>query len=246
VYVKHYVSTNVVTATGETPINDAQKLMQDHRLRHLPIVEDGILIGIVTEDKIREASASLVASQNVRGSAQNLGQMNVRDVMKGNVPSVAPDTTVEDALAIGRAHHLGVVPVVVGQNYLVGIANMVDLYRMELEARRFGEKGTRLHLYGCSRGGPLFKEVLGIIERREIKVLCMLRATPRDGDEDHWILHLDTRDVIELMGHEILHLDIDGAEELVGELRAKGYDVEARPPVIPRQCDIAMLDVLSE
>ena len=245
-YVKHYMSTNVTTATGETPINDAQKLIHDHKLQSLPVVEDGRLVGIVTRDRIREASASPVASQNGRGIGQRLVNMKVSDVMEAGVVSVAPDTTVEDALAIGRAHRLGVIPVVVGQNYLVGIANMVDLYRMELEARRFGEKGTRLHLYGCSRGGPLFKEVLGIIERREIKVLCMLRGTPRDGDEDHWILHLDTRDVIELMGHEILHLDIDGAEDLVGELRAKGYDVEARPAVIQRQCDIDIPDVLSE
>jgi hypothetical protein len=209
-------------------------------------VEGNTLVGIVTEGKIREARASIIASGNVRRIARYLAKIKVGDVMERDVLAVTPDTTVEDALAIGRAHRLGVIPVVVGQNYLVGIANMVDLYRMELEARCFGEKGTRLHLYDCSPGGHLFEEVLNIIEKREVKVLCMLRATPRHIGEVHWIIHLDTRDVIELMGHQILHLDIDGANELVGELRAKGYDVEARPAVIPRQCDIDILDIPSE
>lgn len=245
-YVKEYMSTNVITVTGDTSIKDAQKLMRDHKLQRLPVVEGSRLVGIVTECKISEARASLIASRNVRGIARHLAKMKVSDVMEGDVPSVTPDATVEDALAIGRAHRFGVIPVVVGQNCLVGIANMVDLYRMELEARCFGERGTRLHLYGCSPGSHLFEELLNIIEKREVKVLCTLRATPRNSGEDHWIIHLDTKDVIELMGHQILHLDIDGANELLEELRAKGYDVEARPAVIPHECDIDILDIPSE
>jgi len=64
-YVKEYMSTNVITCTPDTLVLDAQKLMDMHNIRRLPVVDKGKLIGIITQDRIREVSPSPATSLTV-------------------------------------------------------------------------------------------------------------------------------------------------------------------------------------
>ena len=47
--VKDYMSTNVITVTPETTVMKALDLMKEHDIHRLPVVEDGKLVGLLTE-----------------------------------------------------------------------------------------------------------------------------------------------------------------------------------------------------
>lgn len=57
-YVKDWMTTDPIVVHPETPILEAQRIMKQRRIRRLPVVERGKLVGIVTYRDIMEASPS--------------------------------------------------------------------------------------------------------------------------------------------------------------------------------------------
>lgn len=56
-YVREYMSKAVITTGPETLIMDAQKLMHEHHIRRLPVVDSkGKLVGLITQDRLREVA----------------------------------------------------------------------------------------------------------------------------------------------------------------------------------------------
>lgn len=94
-YVKYYMSTNVITVNSDTLVYDAVKIMRERKIRRLPVVDDGKLVGIVTQDKIREITECQPTSLSMRELGGMVGIGKVRDIMEKNVMTVTPDTTVE-------------------------------------------------------------------------------------------------------------------------------------------------------
>ena len=56
--VKNWMTKDTITITAETMLPEAHKLMTDYRIRPLPVVKNGRLVGIVTRGDIRGAEAS--------------------------------------------------------------------------------------------------------------------------------------------------------------------------------------------
>jgi acetoin utilization protein AcuB len=225
-YIREYMNAEVVTITGDASIRDAQKLMNQHLIRRLPVMEGGKLVGIITQDKIRQVASSPVTSPSKRELEHLAGEMPVRDAMERNVVTIDPDTTVEDAISLGQEHQVGALPVVIGDNQLVGIVTTTDLYKITVQALGLGTEGPRIHIYECSKVGRRFGEVLDIINKRGIRIRSMFHITPPGVRREDCIIHLDTDDV----------------SDLLGELKVKGYIAHARPSVTPRYHNIVVRD----
>ena len=56
-YIREYMNPNVITVNSDTLIHNAEKIMRDHKIRRLPVVDKGKLVGIVTRDKIRRGNS---------------------------------------------------------------------------------------------------------------------------------------------------------------------------------------------
>ena len=52
VKVSEYMTSSVATAPPETPISEAANLMSQNRIRHLPVIQDGKLFGLVSSGDI--------------------------------------------------------------------------------------------------------------------------------------------------------------------------------------------------
>ena len=64
--VKDYMSTNVITVTPETTVMKALDLMKEHDIHRLPVVEDGKLVGLLTEELVAGHSPSMATSLSMR------------------------------------------------------------------------------------------------------------------------------------------------------------------------------------
>jgi acetoin utilization protein AcuB len=104
-----------VTITPEKRVGQALKLMSQHNIRHLPVVQDHRLVGWITSRDLREV---LLASM--------LEKITVGDVMVQAPIMVTPDTSVEEAARLVHEHKIGGMPVVEGER-LVGVITMMDL-----------------------------------------------------------------------------------------------------------------------
>lgn len=210
-YIKDYMTTDVITVNSDTLINDAQNIMRNKGIQRLPVVDKGRLVGLVTREKIKGVTVSPGTPLSVWELHYLLAKMKVSDVMEKEVKTVTPDMTLEETVTIGQSHGIGAFPVVKNKK-LVGIVTITDLYKVTSQVMGFGRPGVRLHIFEPGKAGRPMGEITGIINRLKVKIVSLVHVTPPGTGREDCIIHLDTED----------------AGKIINELRRKGYDVEER------------------
>jgi acetoin utilization protein AcuB len=120
--VKNRMSRPVVTVRQDADFQKALALMQEHRLRRLPVVDgEGRLVGIVVERDL------LVAAMRYLQSRVEVGDVMTRDVI-----TVGPDTDLVDVARTMLARKIGGLPVV-DEGRLVGIVTESDIFKRFVE-----------------------------------------------------------------------------------------------------------------
>jgi acetoin utilization protein AcuB len=117
------MTRNPKTVSPDDPLSFAAGILRENRFHHLPVVQGGKLIGILSDTDLRNASFTAIPTEREGGPA---GGRPVREAMRTEVWSVTPDDSVEDALLILTREKFGALPVLSG-DHLVGIITRTDL-----------------------------------------------------------------------------------------------------------------------
>ncbi len=138
--VADIMSEVVVTVTPDSSIGVAIVLMSEGGFRRLPVVEDGRLIGIVTDRDLRQATNSPLVLRERWYSDFLLDAIKVKSCMTPNPITVARTTPVLDVVRLLRQHKIGGLPVV-ENGAVVGIVTTTDVldYLIVLLEREQGE-----------------------------------------------------------------------------------------------------------
>jgi acetoin utilization protein AcuB len=134
----------VVSVSPGLSIQDALQLMRRKNIRRTPVVQDGRLIGIVSDKDLLYASPSDVTSLSIWEINYLLSNITVGEVMTGVVVTITEDTPIEEAARIMADNKIGGLPVVKNGG-IVGIITETDLFHILLEltgAREFGVRAT--------------------------------------------------------------------------------------------------------
>lgn len=126
-YVDRIMTRDVLQVAETTRVTQLAALMRDHRIRHLPVVRDGRLVGLVTSHDLERVSPSPVTTLSVGEANYLLGKLDAARVMRAQVVTCAPDTLVEQAARLLRQEKIGCLPVVEDGDKLVGIVTHEDL-----------------------------------------------------------------------------------------------------------------------
>lgn len=117
--VEKYMTTCPYFVTKDSPLLDAAKLMQSHKLRHLPVMYDNKVEGILTETDINL----------IRGiKSANIETLRVLDCYSPNAFCVSPTAKLDDVLNVMAENKYGCV-VVTDNDKLVGIFTWIDALR---------------------------------------------------------------------------------------------------------------------
>jgi acetoin utilization protein AcuB len=185
-----------VVAPGDT-IGDALSVARTQRIRHLPVVDAGRLVGIVTERDLRTAAPPVWAVQGEEVRAA-LATKHVGDVMGTNVITASPQTPIEDAAKLLYENRIGCLPIMEGEA-LVGILTESDLLRALVELFGASHPQTRLEIRMPNRAGELARvvRVIGIEHRTNIAGLIV---PPTEGDSySTAIVQLSTTDPLPIV-----------------------------------------------
>ena len=118
-WVKDVMNSHVITITSTESIRTAIRLMSENHISCLPVVDNDVFEGLITQKTIIQSLArEHVLSDTVR----------VHDQMLRTVLTVSPETSVWEASEIAHRKHLKWLPVLVGQT-IVGIITQTDLIR---------------------------------------------------------------------------------------------------------------------
>jgi acetoin utilization protein AcuB len=132
-YVERIMTRDLVTVTEKTKLARLSELMREHKLRHLPVVDDaGRLVGIVSHRDVQRAEPSPITTLDVGEVNYLLSKVTAGQVMHDDVVTASPEMLVEQAGCLMRDRRVGCLPVVDGDR-LVGILTGVDLIDFFLE-----------------------------------------------------------------------------------------------------------------
>jgi CBS domain-containing protein len=98
-------------------------------VRHLPVLEDGRVVGIVSQRDLLAASLSKALDFEARDRRTFLRSVDVGEVMSREVVTIAPEASLADAAALMLGRRIGCLPVVKPDGTLVGLVTETDLLR---------------------------------------------------------------------------------------------------------------------
>ncbi len=207
--VEKLMQANPTTVAPHDSFYHALTLIRQQGFRHLPVVEFGQLVGIVTDRDLRQAAPSSATSLEAHELHYLLDKLTVREIMTAKVITVSPDTPLEEAARLMLRHRIRGLPVLQG-GALVGILTDTDILRAIAEAMSLRDEQTRLELVLEDRPGA-FLEVCRIVQGQGGDIASMVTATAaHQGTEKR-----------------VVTLRLEGVrlEPLVRELEASGHVV---------------------
>jgi acetoin utilization protein AcuB len=210
-FIRDVMTTNVVTISSSTSLADARRIMDAHRIRRLPVVDKGRLVGVVSRDGLDKAGPSKLTTFSMHELSYLLTKITVREIMKTDLVTVPPDATVEEAVALAQAKKVGAL-LVVDAGRLVGITTTNDFfYKIANPILGIDKPGIRFSVHKWREIGDLQK-ILGIIAQFHAEIVTIYTMPHPDTGENDFVAHVRASDPVGLMD----------------ELRRSGYEVHER------------------
>ena len=126
---REWMTRNPITVTSKTTLPDAHKLMTEKKIRRLPVVDNGKLVGIITRGDVRGAEPSGATTLSIYELHYPLSKLTVGEIMTKHPMTVFPETPVYEAAQLMLQHKVAGLPVV-DDGRVVGILTESDIFRM--------------------------------------------------------------------------------------------------------------------
>jgi acetoin utilization protein AcuB len=202
---RDWMTRKLVTLSPEASVAEALTLCRERRIRHIPILEEGRLVGIVSDRDLRDASPALGDAQ--RASA--LQEIRVGDVMTREVSTADPQDSIENLAQEMYELKIGSLPVVaegpmvdeglaVAEEELLGIVTSSDVMRALVTLAGLPEPGCRIEVRAPNRAGIL-AEVAGKIQDLGVDIFSVLSDPDRRSGNRTMVFQLVTTDPSSVM-----------------------------------------------
>jgi CBS domain-containing protein len=132
--VKDWMTRDVVTIPPETTLPEVDHLMAEKRIRRLPVVKDGQLVGIITRSDAQSAEPSDAKWVSVWELNYLLSTLTIEKVMTPNPITISQDATIGETTQLMLEHKISSLPVVDNQGNIVGIITESDIFRLVARA----------------------------------------------------------------------------------------------------------------
>jgi acetoin utilization protein AcuB len=133
--IQEWMVKNPITVTKDRTLQECADLMKEHSIRHLPVVENQKLSGLVTESGLRQAFLAAMIKDL---------DLDIEDVMITDPITASANGEIEDAARIIYRNKIGGLPVVDSDDRLVGIITVVDLVAAFIELMGLLKSSSRI------------------------------------------------------------------------------------------------------
>ena len=116
------MSTNLITVPPSATLAEARTLLHDHKIHHLPVVDDKVLVGILSLTNVLAATDSFLRDDSSRIRATGI---QVSEVMVKDVATVDIRASLRQAALFLEKHQIGCLPVM-NDKELIGIITSTD------------------------------------------------------------------------------------------------------------------------
>jgi len=179
--VSEWMERKLITIDRKTTIQEAISLMKKHSIRHLPVIEEGRLVGLVTEGDMRQVFvASLIE------------ELSIDDVMIKDPITVKVDAEIDDAARLIHYNKIGGLPVVDEGQRLLGIITVADIMAAFIELMGVLKSSSRIDIV-LGQNPEAFEEVSRIISSRGGKIISVGMLPQSTRKENIYVFRLKKR-----------------------------------------------------
>lgn len=206
-FVAKRMTANPITVPPDTSVAAAKALLVKHKFRRLPVVKDGILLGIITDRDLREVAPSPATTLSKHEANYLLDKVLVRDIMKKPVLTINVEATIEEAALIMYREKIGGLVVVDDKAAVVGIITETDIFKCFVDVMGLPEGKTRITIGVTNKVGVLH-EITGVFQELGINISSLVILNSEEGQSQ-----------------DIIRADVDDVETLTKKLNELGYPV---------------------
>jgi acetoin utilization protein AcuB len=188
--VQDVMQAHAVTATLETRVPHLVRLLQRRGFRHVPIVDGGKLVGIISDRDIKQAMTSAALSADGRERDRLLDELTAGQIMTRAVTTIGPMFGVEEAARLMATRRISALPVTEGDR-LVGIVTETEVLRLFVRAMGVLEPSSRVDVMLGDAGS--LGEVVRVVEGAGARIVSVMTLGSGEGRREV-VLRLATID----------------------------------------------------
>jgi acetoin utilization protein AcuB len=196
--VSKQMQKDPITIRKDDTLRFAADLLKEKRIRTLPVVDDGKVVGMVTDRDVRQAQASTATSLEVSELYYLLEKVKVNEIMTKNVITISPDATIEEAAKTIHDKRIGGQPVVDDTGELKGIITETDVLEVLLEVMGMGEDSSRIELILDDKPGQLV-EAIQVIKNHSVNLISVVTAKGPDPNTRACVLRIKTTELDQIV-----------------------------------------------
>jgi acetoin utilization protein AcuB len=171
--VSEWMSSGLITISPEASLFEAAKVMKEHNIRRLPVVdENGLLQGIISDRDLKEASPSKATTLDAHERYYLFNELTVGACMTKNVITVGKEDTVERAAVLMLENKISGLPVM-ENGRPVGVLTLDDVARVLTVITGAYRGGTQFAFSLEDRPGSI-KEVVDVVRRHGGRLVSLL------------------------------------------------------------------------
>lgn len=186
--VRDTMTRDVVTVGPDESAARAWGLCRERNIRHLPVVEGGRLVGIVSDRDLRDLSPPRATADQ----ENTLGWVQIRDMMSTGVVTAHPLDTVEHAAKVIYENRFNCLPVV-ADDEIVGIITSSDLVRTLVELTGAHGEGSWIEVEVPNEPGQLAR-ITEVIRDRHVNIASVFLGPASREAFRTVVLRLETMD----------------------------------------------------
>lgn len=206
-FVINRMTKNPMTVTADTNVDEVAHLMKKHNFRRLPVVDDGKLVGFLSDSDLMRVAPSSATTLSRYEINSLLAKICVRDIMKKDVVSVNVDATIEEAALIMYKNKIGGMPVVSNMGAVVGVITETDIFKTFVDVMGLADGKTRITLEVTDKIGVV-KDIAEIFGQAGVSIDSLITCKKEDNKYEI-----------------VIRGDITNIDDIKAKLEAKGYKV---------------------
>lgn len=126
--VEDIMTRNVITVKESDDLHDVMQLFRRNHIRHVPVVQNGHITGIISRTDINRLSFGAIIEEEAEADAGILNMLTIPQVMSRKPATVSPDISVKEVAKIFVESEFHALPVV-DKDVVVGIVTTTDVIR---------------------------------------------------------------------------------------------------------------------
>lgn len=173
--VKDWMSTDVVTLDVSDTMQNAINLSMERHVSIMPVLEDGKLVGVVTDRDLKRASPSDATMLDIQQILYHLSRLEVGAIMSRYPLTVPPDFTIEETAELLLNNKISGAPVVDAEGNIVGVITKSDLFKAMISLSGLTKRGVQFGFLIEDRPGSI-KDVTDVIRGFNARLVSILTS----------------------------------------------------------------------